>query len=102
MKIQNICLAVTMLTLPLVAQQANPTPGCTATPAQLVASMKQLRAWVGNPSLADLNRRSGGHLPPSTISGVLRGEGLPRRDLVVRVGALFFSHDCHPGLRDAV
>jgi DNA-binding XRE family transcriptional regulator len=61
-----------------------PDPGRAATSAQLVASMKWLRMWAGNPSLAELNRRSGGYLPPSTISGVLRREGLPRRDLVIR------------------
>ena len=54
------------------------------TPAQLVACMIKLRTWAGSPSLAELNRRSGGHLPPSTVSGVLRRDGLPRRDLVAR------------------
>jgi len=61
-----------------------PDPAGAATGEQLVECMAGLRAWAGNPPLADLNQRSGGHLPPSTISGVLRRGKLPRRDLVVR------------------
>ena len=48
MKIQNICLAVTMFALPLLAQQANPTPGCTATPAQLEANKKVALAFFSS------------------------------------------------------
>lgn len=61
-----------------------PDPGKIITAAQLVDGMRQLRTWAGSPSLAELNRRSGGHLPPSTVSGVLRRAGLPRRELVLR------------------
>lgn len=61
-----------------------PDPAGARTPAQLVECMAQLRTYAGSPSLAELNRRSGGHLPPSTVSGVLRRANLPRRDLVVR------------------
>lgn len=61
-----------------------PDPAGARTPAQLVGYMAQLRTYAGSPSLAELNRRSGGHLPPSTVSGVLRRTNLPRRDLVVR------------------
>jgi hypothetical protein len=46
--------------------------------------MNQLRAWAGTPSLAELNKRSGGYLlPPSTLSDVLRRQRLPRLDLVL-------------------
>jgi transcriptional regulator with XRE-family HTH domain len=61
-----------------------PDPAQAATPAQFVACMVRLRAWDGNPSLATLNQRSGRHLPPSTLSGVLRRESLPRLDFVLR------------------
>ena len=44
MSIKNVWLTAVALTLlasvPTVAQQANPTPGCTATPAQLEANKK--------------------------------------------------------------
>lgn len=61
-----------------------PDPARAVTPEQFIACMARLRAWAGNPSLAELNQRSGGHLPPSTISGVLRRKNLPRLDLVLR------------------
>jgi hypothetical protein len=61
-----------------------PDPAEAATPAQFVAGLALLRAWAGTPSLATLNERSGGHLPPSTISGALRRQSLPRLDLVIR------------------
>jgi hypothetical protein len=61
-----------------------PDPAGADTPARFVACMAQLRTWAGNPSLATLNERSGGYLPPSTISGVLRRRSLPRLDLVTR------------------
>ena len=61
-----------------------PDPAEAETPEQLVACMARLRSWAGSPSLAKLNLRSGGHLPPTTISGVLRRKSLPRRDLVMR------------------
>jgi len=45
--------------------------------------MKQLRIWDGNPSFAQLNKRSGGfRLPPSTVSDMLRSQKLPRLELV--------------------
>jgi Helix-turn-helix domain len=64
-----------------------PDPSRAETPEQLLACMACLRAWADNPSLAELNRRSEGHLPESTVSGVLRRKTLPRRDLVRRYAA---------------
>ena len=48
MKFQNICWAVTMFALPLLAQQANPAPGCSATPAQLEANKKVALAFFSS------------------------------------------------------
>ncbi len=45
---RNIGLAVTMFALPLLAQQANPTLGCTATPAQLEANKKVALAFFSS------------------------------------------------------
>jgi Domain of unknown function (DUF4407)/Helix-turn-helix domain len=60
-----------------------PAPEAISNGAQFVEGMKLLRAWAGNPSLAQLNRRSGGFgLPPSTVSEMLRKGKLPRLDLV--------------------
>ena len=59
-----------------------PDPAEAVTPAEFVASMRQLRRWAGNPPLVALNARAGGHLPPSTVSGVLRRDALPRLDLL--------------------
>jgi transcriptional regulator with XRE-family HTH domain len=64
-----------------------PDPAGAATAAELIACMKRLRTWAGSPSLAELNDRSRDHLPPSTVSGVLRRTSLPRRDLVARYAA---------------
>jgi transcriptional regulator with XRE-family HTH domain len=72
---------------PATADTDPPDPSGAATPEQFVACMASLRAWARNPSLAVLNRRSGDHLPPSTMSGVLSRKTLPRRDLVVRYAA---------------
>jgi hypothetical protein len=60
----------------------SPDPAKATTPTEFAACMRQLRLWAGNPSLATLNARSGGHLPPSTLSSVLRREALPRLDLL--------------------
>jgi exopolysaccharide biosynthesis polyprenyl glycosylphosphotransferase len=53
--------------------------------AQLVDMMRRLRAWAGNPSLAELNNRADGHnlLPPSTVSDMLNSQRLPRLELVL-------------------
>jgi len=59
-----------------------PDPTGAVTAAEFVSCMRQLRLWALSPSLAELNRRSGGHLPPSTLSEVLRRDALPRQDLL--------------------
>ena len=57
--------------------------GMISDGAQFVEGMKLLRARVGNPSLAELNRRSGGSgLPPSTVSEMLHRPKLPPLDRV--------------------
>lgn len=61
-----------------------PDPGTIASAADFVLLMRRLWQWADQPSLAELNRRSGGFsLPPSTVSDVLRGAELPRLELVV-------------------
>ena len=61
-----------------------PRPGEITSVGQLIAKMKQLREWDGNPSLVELNKRSGGfRLPPSTVSDMLRSQKLPRLELVL-------------------
>lgn len=62
-----------------------PAPGALASAAEFIRLMNQLRAWAGMPSLAELNRRAGGHnlLPPATLSDVLRRQRLPRLELVL-------------------
>jgi Phage integrase family/Helix-turn-helix domain len=62
-----------------------PEPGSMTSAAQFIAMMKQLRAWAGNPSYAELNRRAPGHnlLPPATLSDVLHKMRLPRLDFVL-------------------
>jgi len=63
-----------------------PDPAAATTVEDFVETLKRLRAWAGDPSLAELNTRSGGHgsLPPSTVSDMLRNEHrLPRLDLVL-------------------
>src|SRR5579863_933515 len=61
-----------------------PRPGEVTSAAQFLGLMKLLRQWAGNPSLAELNRRSGGFLlPPSTLSDALAKDQLPRLDLIL-------------------
>lgn len=59
---------------PQRALAARPDPGDAATPQELVRRLRALKAWSGNPSLRELERRTG--VPRSTISGDLS----PRRD----------------------
>lgn len=65
------------------ARDDPPSPAGIADAAGLVAGMAALRAWAGQPSLAELNRRSGGRLPRSTVSDVLRRASLPRQELLL-------------------
>jgi DNA-binding XRE family transcriptional regulator len=62
-----------------------PDPTAAASAADLVGMLKLLRQWADGPSLAELNRRAGGHslLPRSTVSDMLRGQRLPRLELVL-------------------
>lgn len=50
---------------------------------QFLQALRQLRIMAGNPPLTELNRRSGGFLPPSTVSGALTRDRLPRLELVM-------------------
>jgi transcriptional regulator with XRE-family HTH domain len=73
-----------------------PDPAAATTVEDFVAMLRRLRTWAGDPSLAELDKRSGGHgrLPPSTVSDMLRNQyRLPRLDLV-----LTFARAC--GLDD--
>lgn len=60
-----------------------PDPAAATTATEFITEMIRLRAWVGNPSLRTLNLRSGGRLPPSTVSEALRRDRLPRCGLVL-------------------
>src|SRR2546423_7745577 len=65
-----------------------PTPVSARTAAELIDHMIELRLWAGKPSLRTLNRLGGtttsptgavtDALPPTTVSWVLNGKGLPR------------------------
>ena len=60
-----------------------PGPGEVTNAAQLIEMMRRLRMWADNPSLGELNQRSGGFLlPPSTVSDLLRSERAPRAALM--------------------
>jgi transcriptional regulator with XRE-family HTH domain/outer membrane protein OmpA-like peptidoglycan-associated protein len=65
-----------------------PNPAEAPSAADLVEMLKQLRQWAGEPSLAELNRRAGGHnlLPPSTVSDMLNSQRLPRLELMHTFG----------------
>ena len=62
------------------------------TAAEFITQMIRLRARAGI-SLRTLNLRSGGRLPPSTVSEALRRDRLPRLELV-----LDYARAC--GIRD--
>ncbi|MFI6520414.1 protein kinase [Spirillospora sp. NPDC050679] len=55
-----------------------PNPASAYSPRQFLGLLAELRAWA-KVSLTELNRRSGGHLPPSTVSEALRRDWLPKR-----------------------
>ncbi|WP_280664604.1 MULTISPECIES: helix-turn-helix domain-containing protein [unclassified Kitasatospora] len=55
--------------LPQQALAAMPEPGGATTPQELVRRLRAFKAWSGNPSLRELERRTG--LPRSTVSGDL-------------------------------
>ncbi|MFD4977525.1 RICIN domain-containing protein [Streptomyces sp. NPDC058424] len=61
-----------------------PDPKAARTPAEFVATMRQLRTWA-DLSYRQLERRAtdaGDALPRATISGVLAREDLPREELL--------------------
>jgi hypothetical protein len=63
-----------------------PDPAAATTVEDFVGMLKRLRTWAGDPSLAELDKRAGGHgrLPRSTVSDMLRNQHrLPRLDLVL-------------------
>ncbi|MER7706393.1 hypothetical protein ABTX81_26295 [Kitasatospora sp. NPDC097605] len=55
------------------APEAMPDPGGATTPQEFVGRLRAVKAWCGDPSLRELERRTG--LPRSTLSGDLS----PRR-----------------------
>jgi exopolysaccharide biosynthesis polyprenyl glycosylphosphotransferase len=62
-----------------------PDPAEAKSAVQLIGMLKQLRLWAAEPSLAELNRRAGGHniLPPSTVHDMLNKERFPRLELML-------------------
>jgi transcriptional regulator with XRE-family HTH domain len=62
-----------------------PDPAAAASAADLVGMLNLLRQWADSPSLAELSRRAGGpgFLPRSTVSDMLRGQRLPRLELML-------------------
>jgi hypothetical protein len=56
---------------------------------QLIEMMKRLLVWADSPSLAKLNKLSGGELKTSTVNDMLRGDRLPRLELMMA-----FVHAC--------
>lgn len=62
-----------------------PDPAGAASASALADMLKLLLQWAGSPSLAELNRRAGGHnlLPRSTVSDMLHSQRLPRLELVL-------------------
>ena len=69
-----------------------PDPAAATTAAEFITEMIRLRAWAGI-SLRTLNLRSGGRLPPSTVSEALCRDRIPRCELV-----LDYARAC--GVRD--
>jgi outer membrane protein OmpA-like peptidoglycan-associated protein/DNA-binding XRE family transcriptional regulator len=66
---------------PPPARPPVPVPGELTSAAQFVAMLKRLRVWADTPSLAELSKLGGGHLPTSTVSDMLNNDRLPRLDL---------------------
>ena len=60
-----------------------PDPGTAEGAGDFVELLRQLRAWANGPSLSTLNARSGGYLPPSTVSENLNRNRLPRLEFVL-------------------
>ncbi|WP_380283475.1 helix-turn-helix domain-containing protein [Kitasatospora purpeofusca] len=69
--------------LPEQASVARPDPGEATTPQEFVCRLRAVKAWSGNPSLRELERRTG--LPRSTLSGDMspRRSRLPPLDRVL-------------------
>ena len=73
-----------------------PDPGEAASAADLTGMFKELRLWADSPSLAELNRRAGGHnlLPKSTLSDMLNKQQLPPLErMLTFVRACGLDHD---------
>jgi hypothetical protein len=60
-----------------------PDPMAAATGAELVAMMRQLRLWAGQPTLRQISARAEKRLAISTLSVTLRSANLPPFELVV-------------------
>ncbi|MFE6869230.1 helix-turn-helix domain-containing protein [Kitasatospora sp. NPDC057692] len=69
--------------LPERAAATRPDPGGATTPQEFVRRLRAVKAWSGNPSLRELERRTG--LPRSTLSGDMspRRTRLPPLDRVL-------------------
>lgn len=59
-----------------------PDPLAAATAAEFMAAVRQYRAWSGNPSLRKMAERAGQAVVHSTIHSALRGDNLPKLEVV--------------------
>lgn len=65
--------------------EVGPDPRAAGTIEEFVAQLRELRAWAGDPTLRELEKRAGGagRLPRSSVSDMLcRTDRLPKFDLV--------------------
>jgi hypothetical protein len=59
-----------------------PDPDRITTVAELLAAMRKYRAWAGNPSFRMLAARCRNHVSASVLCAALKGERLPRLEVV--------------------
>jgi hypothetical protein len=55
---------------------AKPDPSAVRTAAELIAALRELRAWAGNPSFRMMARRAGDTVSIKKIAAAMRGYGL--------------------------
>ncbi|MGW4381462.1 hypothetical protein [Kitasatospora sp. NPDC004531] len=71
------------------SSMARPDPGDVRTPQEFVGRLRELKAWSGNPSLRELERRTS--CPRSTLAGDLNPQRsrLPPLERVLALGVAF-------------
>lgn len=67
-----------------IAAEVGPDPQAAGTTEEFVAQLREVRAWAGDPTLRELEKRAGtGRLPRSSVNDMLRRtDRLPKIDLV--------------------